>query len=738
MSLDKSQALNAAKQYVLQRNVQAAVEVYREIVEADPTDLTAINTLGDLYASAGRTHEAMDQFSRVADSYIEGGFTREAIATLKKIIAVDSANIETATKLADLYAQAGLPSEARQHYLQISEALTRKGQTRDALSVYSKVVELDSSNTSTRIKLGELYLCEGMNEQAYDAFVTAAGHLAGKGENRRALNAYNEALAIRPDSVEVLAVARKLMTMLGIADPDRLRSPASPGAASGDLGNENSSPAGSDLRRPSTPLDQAQQSSDSFVVQELSKAERLVAYGQVNQAISMLRSLLRDQVDSIDVHVKLKDIYLRTGMMTEAATECRELERIHEARGEADRARDYAIRAGRLTQLIEHPSGALPEPERKPLEEVEPRAKAAPLRVAERQSAAPKTRPLASRLDERPAQASRMTISVIPADASAVGAARTPSTDLPQASHSSPVEALPPVAEATLDAGLSCVSAPGQAALALVDVSERNLPALFASSLPVEKKRGRLTAAAIAAAVFALLGVSAVIGGFAYDAHLDRQYQALALAAPPLAAPTPPLALVSEESEPIPENEPIKVVVTPAVQTDAPAQRQRLEPEVLKNERPLAAPQPVPEAPRVTTRPSPILPRTAVSPDSHTGTENRTPLGIPVDVPIGATHPAEPPPKTVRRSQGVVTGSAVKRVDPVYPPAAREARLTGVVAVEVTISEQGNVTSARALSGPALLQNAAVLAARAWKFKASTLGGVPVTTTTTIIFNFKL
>ena len=738
MSLNKSQALNAAKQYVLQRNVQAAVEVYREIVEADPTDLTAINTLGDLYASAGRTQEAMDQFSRVADSYIEGGFTREAIATLKKIIAVDSANTETATRLADLYAQAGLPSEARQHYLQIAEALTRKGQTRDALSVYSKVVELDSSNTSTRIKLGELYLCEGMNEQAYDAFVTAAEHLAGKGENRRALNAYNEALAIRPDSVEVLAVARKLMTMLGIADPDRLRSPASPGAASGDLGNENSSPAGSDLRRPSTPLDQAQQSSDSFVVQELSKAERLVAYGQVNQAISMLRSVLRDQADSIDVHVKLKDIYLRTGMMTEAATECRELERIHEARGESERARDYAIRAGRLTQLIEHPSGDLPEPERKPSEEAEPRANPAPLRIAEPQSAAPKTRPFASRLDAGPAQASRMTISVIPEDAPAVEAATTPPADLPQASHSSPVEALPPVAEATLDAGLSSVSAPGQTALAILDVSARNLPALFASSLPVEKKRGRLTAAAIAAAAFVLLGVSAVIGGFAYDAHLDRQYQALALATPPLAAPSPPAALVSEESEPVPENEPITVVVTPDVQTDAPAQRQRLEPEVLKNERPLAAPQPVTEPPKITPRPSPILPRTAVSPDGHPGTENETPLGIPVDVPIGATHPAEPPPKMVRRSPGVVTGGAIKRVDPVYPPAAREARITGVVAVEVTISDQGNVTTARALSGPALLQNAAVLAARAWKFKASTLAGVAVTTTTTIIFNFKL
>jgi len=407
MPFNKSQAQNAAKQYVLQNNVQAAVEVYREIVEADPTDLTAISTLGDLYASAGRLQEAIDQFSRVADSYIESGFTREAIATLNKLVAVDSTNTEIATKLADLYAQAGLPSEARLHYLQIANALTRKGRTLDALSVYSKVVELDSSNTSTRIKLGELYLREGLNEQAFDAFLTAAEHLAGKGENRRALNAYNEALAIRPDSAEVLAAVRKLMTVLGIADPDKSRTSASPGAPSGDLVNENSSPAGSDIRRPSTPLDQPQQSCDSFVVQEISKAERLVAYGQVNQAISMLRSILRDQADSIDVHVKLKDIYLRTGMMIEAATECCELERIHGARGESDRARDYAIRAGRLTQLIEHPSGDLFEPERKPSEEVEARPNPAPLRIAEPQGAAPKTRPFASSLDEHPAQASR-------------------------------------------------------------------------------------------------------------------------------------------------------------------------------------------------------------------------------------------------------------------------------------------------------------------------------------------
>jgi protein TonB len=85
-----------------------------------------------------------------------------------------------------------------------------------------------------------------------------------------------------------------------------------------------------------------------------------------------------------------------------------------------------------------------------------------------------------------------------------------------------------------------------------------------------------------------------------------------------------------------------------------------------------------------------------------------------------------------------VIGGTLKRVDPVYPVQARQARLTGAVTVEVMINEQGNVSSARALSGPMALRDAAVGAARAWKFKPSTLGGVPVPTTTNIIFNFKL
>lgn len=96
------------------------------------------------------------------------------------------------------------------------------------------------------------------------------------------------------------------------------------------------------------------------------------------------------------------------------------------------------------------------------------------------------------------------------------------------------------------------------------------------------------------------------------------------------------------------------------------------------------------------------------------------------------------PPRILRKSGGVLEGSAITRVTPVYPPVARAARVSGAVVVEVTVDEVGNVMSARAISGHTMLKDAAVAAARGWKFTPTQLGGVPVKVVGNITFNFNL
>jgi TonB family protein len=96
------------------------------------------------------------------------------------------------------------------------------------------------------------------------------------------------------------------------------------------------------------------------------------------------------------------------------------------------------------------------------------------------------------------------------------------------------------------------------------------------------------------------------------------------------------------------------------------------------------------------------------------------------------------PPKIVRKSGGVLVGSATNRVEPAYPPLAKAARISGAVVVEVMTDEEGNVTSARALSGHPLLKDAAVQAAREWRFTPTKLSNEAVKVVGTITFNFNL
>lgn len=115
------------------------------------------------------------------------------------------------------------------------------------------------------------------------------------------------------------------------------------------------------------------------------------------------------------------------------------------------------------------------------------------------------------------------------------------------------------------------------------------------------------------------------------------------------------------------------------------------------------------------------------------------------DVPPPPPPPPPPPkpeptpvPKKIQVSGGVLQGSALKRVQPTYPPIAKAARASGAVQVQVTISEEGRVIEAQVVNGHPLLRDAAVQAARQWVFKPTELSGVPVKVQGILTFNFTL
>ncbi len=106
----------------------------------------------------------------------------------------------------------------------------------------------------------------------------------------------------------------------------------------------------------------------------------------------------------------------------------------------------------------------------------------------------------------------------------------------------------------------------------------------------------------------------------------------------------------------------------------------------------------------------------------------------------GNQHPVVRPRVTgpVRVSGLVVDGLLIDKRMPVYPPIAKASGTEGTVVLQATISRSGMIENLRVVSGPAMLQQAALDAVKEWRYRPYLLSGEPVEVETTVNVVFKL
>jgi len=95
-------------------------------------------------------------------------------------------------------------------------------------------------------------------------------------------------------------------------------------------------------------------------------------------------------------------------------------------------------------------------------------------------------------------------------------------------------------------------------------------------------------------------------------------------------------------------------------------------------------------------------------------------------------------PGAIRIGGGIAPPRKVVHVNPVYPPDAKEAKVQGVVTVDVLIGADGKVEQTTVLRSIPMLDQAAVDAVRQWEFTPTLLNGVPVKVIMTATVNFRL
>lgn len=105
----------------------------------------------------------------------------------------------------------------------------------------------------------------------------------------------------------------------------------------------------------------------------------------------------------------------------------------------------------------------------------------------------------------------------------------------------------------------------------------------------------------------------------------------------------------------------------------------------------------------------------------------------------GNVRPPPPAPTAhVPRISAMMEGYLIDRVQPVYPPLARTARIQGLVLLQAVISKQGRVENLRVIRGHPMLVKAAVDAVHQWRYRPYVLNGEAVEVETQITVNFVL
>jgi periplasmic protein TonB len=125
-------------------------------------------------------------------------------------------------------------------------------------------------------------------------------------------------------------------------------------------------------------------------------------------------------------------------------------------------------------------------------------------------------------------------------------------------------------------------------------------------------------------------------------------------------------------------------------------------------------------------------------PNAEFGRErgNGVPYGMGDNIPVSIPRPPLPthPPKVSHWAEG----NLVYRVQPVYPPLARQVRVQGPVHLQAIISKTGTIEHLTVVSGHPMLVKAAMDAVQQWRYRPYLLNNEPVEIETEITVNFVL
>jgi tetratricopeptide (TPR) repeat protein len=196
--LTRDQLLRSAEKQIARGKFDQALKDYLRVLDDNPKDISTLNKVGDLYVRMNRSADSIPFFKRIAEVCSLDGFFLKAIAIYKKINKIDPARLEVYERLADLYTKQGLSQDARTQYQVLADHYQKTDQPQEAIASYKKMAAVDPNDLKIQVRLADLYRSVNQLEDAVMQYGLVGSMLLRRGAQDEAGAVFQKALELSP------------------------------------------------------------------------------------------------------------------------------------------------------------------------------------------------------------------------------------------------------------------------------------------------------------------------------------------------------------------------------------------------------------------------------------------------------------------------------------------------------------------------------------------------------------
>jgi predicted Zn-dependent protease len=207
VAINREKILGEAMKYAEKKKFDKAIAELRKITDADPNDVRALHKIGEFQVRLGVVTDAIDTFEAVAKLYAHGGFAPKAIAVYKQIremLATQPPQVTAryghiAGKLAELYRENGLGSQAISLFDEVATTLQKQGREPEAIEAMRALTQLDAQNPLVHLRLAEALVRQRDLAGAVEAYKSTATLLMQASRGDDAIQVLERCLSQQPD-----------------------------------------------------------------------------------------------------------------------------------------------------------------------------------------------------------------------------------------------------------------------------------------------------------------------------------------------------------------------------------------------------------------------------------------------------------------------------------------------------------------------------------------------------------